>query len=489
MSEKEREIEIEPYEIQPTTSSRRITDNHIKQLEVLEQSGDFDEIMEDIDHLTEVVQTENAVDLSTPSITKISQPDVCETALSNDAVTEHTANLWKYLPVPTTTPEPSPEYKNDTAFFPKSHVIAARVRGKKHKHEGSNCDDWYEIANFEDMTFIAVSDGAGSRKYSRIGARVSCKAAIGYLLKAVGEQVIKNLDFRKNLALPLSEPSCIGVCSTLAEIVQQAAVKGFEAVESAYYERFADKNYYQDLKRSLQIDDFSATLLLTAVIPVSEGTKEALIITCQIGDGMVALINTDEDFDNAVKLMGAAESGAFSGETVFLTSLPMNTMDALQKRTKIFRGTVDTLLIMTDGVADDYFPNETELRRLYFDLIANGIIDNKTLIASTGAFTIEQQRLLEKLPVPLSYPWVNDRNIKYALHDTKHICEATELSMKDIWADDTVLALAAAESDITNSAEDCSERLKIWLDNYVERGSFDDRTLVIVQMQGIDRSE
>mgnify|MGYP003342019010 CR=1 FL=1 len=29
---------------------------------------------------------------------------------------------------------------------------------------------------------------------------------------------------------------------------------------------------------------------------------------------------------------------------------------------------------------------------------------------------------------------------------------------------------------------DLSEKLKIWLDNYVERGSFDDRTLVVVTM-------
>ncbi|MGN0537629.1 MAG: PP2C family serine/threonine-protein phosphatase [Acutalibacteraceae bacterium] len=483
MSEKEQETEkIEPYETQPAVSGKPITDDHIKQLEVLEQSGDFDEIMEDIDNLTEAVQSENTVDLSAPSVAEIPQPTISEKPLSNDAVTEHTASLWKYLPVPETMPEPSPEYKNDTVIFPKSRVTAARVRGKKHKHEGSNCDDWYEIANFEDITFIAVSDGAGSKKYSRIGARVSCKAAVGYLLKSIGEQVIKNPDFRKSLSLPLSEPSCAAVCRMLAEMVQQAAVKGFKAVESAYYERFADKNYYQDLKRSLQINDFSATLLLTAVIPISEETKEVLVITCQVGDGMAALVNTNGEFETAIRLMGAAESGAFSGETVFLTSLPMNTMDALQKRTKIFRGVADTLLIMTDGVADDYFPNETELRRLYFDLIANGIIDNKTPIAPTGAFTIEQQRLLEKLPVPLSYPWVNDRNIKYALHDTKRICEATGLSMKDIWSDDTVLALAAAESDVTNSTENHSERLKIWLDNYVERGSFDDRTLVIVQM-------
>lgn len=465
-----------------TVEESEKTPDNIKQLEVREKDSSFDEIMDDIEDLEGSPQSEPVVDLPVAIVDGTSQSGTISGALSDDAVTEHTASLWKYLPVPSNDPEPSLEYKNDTAVFPKSRVIAARVRGKKHKHEGSNCDDWYEVANFEDMTFAAVSDGAGSKKYSRIGARVSCKAAVGYLMETVGEQIANNPDFRKNLSLPLSDPSCMAVCSVLASLVQQAAVRGFKAVESAYYERFADKNYYQELKRSLQLNDFSATLLLTAIIPIAGETKEVFVITCQIGDGMAALLNTNGEFESAVRLMGTAEGGAFSGETVFLTSLPMNNMDALQKRTKIFRGIADTLFVMTDGVADDYFPNEIELKRLYFDLIANGVINSKTLLASQGAFTEEQQRLLEKLPVPLSYPWVNDRNIKYALHSTKHICEATGLSQKSLWSDDTALALAALESDVANQTEERSERLKIWLDNYVERGSFDDRTLVIVQM-------
>ena len=101
--------------------------------------------------------------------------------LSNKEVTDHTASLWKYLPIPTDEPEPAPEYLQCNINLPGGNIIAARVRGKKHKHEGSNCDDWYEVANVGDVIFIAVSDGAGSKKFSRIGARESCKASVGYL--------------------------------------------------------------------------------------------------------------------------------------------------------------------------------------------------------------------------------------------------------------------------------------------------------------------
>ena len=99
--------------------------------------------------------------------------------LTNKEVTDHTASLWKYLPIPTDEPEPAPEYLQCDTTLPGGRVIAARVRGKKHKHEGTNCDDWFEIANVDDVTFIAVSDGAGSKKFSRIGARESCKASVG----------------------------------------------------------------------------------------------------------------------------------------------------------------------------------------------------------------------------------------------------------------------------------------------------------------------
>ena len=159
----------------------------------------------------------------------------------------------------------------------------------------------------------------------------------------------------------------------------------------------------------------------------------------------------------------------------------MKNIETLQNRTRISRGIVDTILVMSDGVADDYFPNETEMRRLYFDLVVNGIIDSKKSV-SQDCLPVEQMRLFKKIPDPLVYPWVNDQNVKIALQYTKRISEITGLSLEDIWQDDTVLALAKLELSEQNKIEDRSERLKVWLDNYVERGSFDDRTLVVVQM-------
>ena len=90
--------------------------------------------------------------------------------------------------------------------------------------------------------------------------------------------------------------------------------------------------------------------------------------------------------------------------------------------------------------------------------------------------------MFKQIPDPLAFPWVNDQNVKVPLQYTRRICEATGLTLSDIWQDKTVLELARMElaahhNDQTEA--DPSQCLLKWLDNYVERGSFDDRTLLV----------
>ena len=398
--------------------------------------------------------------------------------LSNDEVVGHTAGLWRYLPAPSDEPEPMPEYLTTNTTLPGSKIIAARVRGKKHKHEGTNCDDWYETANYGRITFIAVSDGAGSKKYSRIGARESCKAAIGYLVSSFEKLFSERPDLKTNIQLPLSDYKCMEACGVLAAEVQQAVIKAYEAVEAAFYSRRTNAEYEKELGRSLQLKDFSGTLLIAVIVPINEATKEQLIISCQIGDGMIAVINSNGDFSNSLKLLGVPDSGSFSGETDFLTSPQMKNIETLQPRTKLSRSVADTVMVMTDGVADDYFPNETQMRRLYFDLVVNGILDSERS-TSFSSLNAAKMKLLRTLPSPLIYPWVNDRSVEVPIQYTNRIMEATGLTLEQLWNDREVLALASLELENVKQISDPSERLKIWLDNYIERGSFDDRTLVV----------
>lgn len=402
--------------------------------------------------------------------------------LTNKEVTDHTASLWKYLPIPTDEPEPAPEYLQCDTTLPGGRVIAARVRGKKHKHEGTNCDDWFEIANVDDVTFIAVSDGAGSKKFSRIGARESCKASVGYLVSAYGKMLSDIPTLREALKQELSSNECMEACGRIAGLVQRSVIQAWEAVEAAFYSRATDPAYSKVLKRKLDLKDLSGTLLVAAIIPLNRETKEHLIVTCQVGDGMIVSINSKGTFQSSVKLLGVPDSGDFSGETEFLTAPQMKTMEALQKRTKLSRGVTDTVMLMSDGVADDYFPNETQMRRLFFDLLVNGVIEMEDKPAELSKLTPKEMSIFKRIPDPILYPWVNDKSVTVPIQYTNRICDTMGVSLEELWEDRSILGLASLELKEAIPASDMGERLRVWLDNYYERGSFDDRTLVVMQL-------
>lgn len=409
-------------------------------------------------------------------------PAESKKGLSNKEVTDHTAGLWKYLPIPSDEPEPAPEYLQCDTTLPGGRVIAARVRGKKHKHEGSNCDDWYEIANVDDVTFIAVSDGAGSKRFSRIGARESCKASVGCLVNTYGKMISEIPTLREAVKRELSSAECMEACGRIAGLLQKAVIQACEAVEAAFYSRATDPAYSEILKRKLDLKDLSGTLLLAAIIPLNKETKEHLIVTCQVGDGMIVSINSKGSFQSSVKLLGVPDSGDFSGETEFLTAPQMKTMEVLQKRTKLSRGVTDTVMLMSDGVADDYFPNETQMRRLFFDLLVNGIIEIEDKPSELSKLSPKEMHIFKKIPDPILYPWVNNKSVTVPIQYTNRICDTMGVSLEELWEDRSILDLARLELKEAIPACDMGERLRVWLDNYYERGSFDDRTLVVVQL-------
>lgn len=390
-------------------------------------------------------------------------------------VIHHTAGMWRYAPVPKDEPDPAPEYLSDYTELPGSRIIAARVRGKKHKHEGTNCDDWYAVSGWNNVTCIAVADGAGSKKYSRIGAKASCEKAVAVLKEKTEELFTAEPALIEVVELPVNDAQFLQLCSRLAYIVQTAAISAREKVQEAHRMRLSEPAFSES-----KCDDFSSTLLLALIVPAG---NEKLVITCQIGDGLIAILDRKSGYDNAVKIMGNPDSGEFSGETEFLTSSKMQTLEALQSRTKISKGNADLMLMMSDGVADDYFPAKTEVYRLYYDLLVNGILDfkNETSL-SWEQLTQEQMSLFKKIPEPDAYPWVNDPDQKVTLQYTRKICGSMACTYKQLWEDPIILQLAHMQLETIRSISAADERLKVWLDNYVERGSFDDRTLVIADM-------
>lgn len=390
---------------------------------------------------------------------------------SND-VLKHTASMWKYNPIPTDEPEPFEEYISKKILLENNIVFGARVRGKKHKHDGSNCDDWFEIENIGDISIIAVADGAGSKKFSRIGAMESCKSSVNYIKDNINKY-LKEETFFKNLSSNIKSEEFVSSCSILANLIQNAVIVAYEAVEKAFEDRKAKYDYLKLIDRDMQFKDFSGTLLLAIIIPVLVNeNEEKLIVSFQIGDGMIVAINKDANYEGCINILGNIDSGEFSGETDFLTSEKMKKKEVLMSKTKILRKPISEIFIMTDGVADDYFPSLPQALRLYMDLVVNNLIE------------IDSDEELEKdmaqnIPEPLYYPWVNNKNESIPIQYTNKIMEKLKTSIENVWNKKSILKFASFALKDSIKDKDIENRLIKWLDNYTERGSFDDRTLVI----------
>ena len=402
------------------------------------------------------------------------EPDDAPPALSEEELLLHTAALWQYHPVPEDEPDAAPEYMIEEKKIGAADFVAARVRGKKHKHDATNCDDWFASAAVGDIAIVAVSDGAGSKRFSRVGARAASEAAVGSIYEQLHQSDAASAEKRAAFALPMEDAAFGEACAKLGALLHAGVLDARRAVLAAFHERCGRQTYTKLLARDLVLSDFAATLLVTIAVPVPE-RGERLVLSCQVGDGMTCAIDTHAPYGSAVKLLGKPDSGDFSGETDFLTSEAMAELANLQRRTPVTRGAYDLVLTMTDGVADDYF-NEKELHRLYLDLAANGIVPT---VQEDATFTRAEVELLRSLPKPPAFPWINDKEKRIALQCTERLCRDLPTTQETLWQNAHVLSLAVEDTSLKD-IESRARRLEVWLDNYMARGSFDDRTLALL---------
>lgn len=69
-------------------------------------------------------------------------------------------------------------------------VVAASVAGPLHCHKKLPCQDYFKFRR-EGKNFVAVvSDGAGSARYGKVGARVICETIIDHLKNTRPHQII-----------------------------------------------------------------------------------------------------------------------------------------------------------------------------------------------------------------------------------------------------------------------------------------------------------
>lgn len=200
-------------------------------------------------------------------------------------------------------------------------MVGASQRGRLHAHEGTYREDAFLTDYGAGWHMVAVADGAGSHKLSRVGSNLAVQAAIQAMKKTFS-----------------SEPPS----SSAATVALQ------RALTAAWNELFQEAN-----KRGVEFKDLGTTLLLLAHHP-----DKNLISVAQIGDGLLAAMSEDR----TIHLLGKPESGEYSGQTLFLTNHKPEELPS-KVETKELPGLM-LLLTMTDGVADDLYPPQEKLGSL-----------------------------------------------------------------------------------------------------------------------------
>ncbi|MDE6727515.1 MAG: protein phosphatase 2C domain-containing protein [Oscillospiraceae bacterium] len=402
------------------------------------------------------------------------QPEPPPKPLSDMEVMEHTASVWQYKEITDDGTEMHSEYHEKSADAGFAKILGARVRGKKHKHEGTNCDDFFETAHTGDCAIAVVCDGAGSKPLSRIGSRVSSEAAANYLKRTLTRLFAENPSLKAGLSAELNSAEFMTACGKIAPLVQQSAREAFAAQKKALDELLTgdDKEKYRKaVGRDPVLSDLYTTFLAAAIVPLEiNGKRECFMACVQIGDGCICAVDSEADAEHCLKIMGEADSGAFSGETDFLSEKNTRS-EAIGAKTRISRGSSDRILLMSDGVADDYFPAAPMMKRLYLDLCLNGILPMK------GELTGGED------PAPIRFRSVSLSQTSVALQYAKQLlADKSDEAINALWDKREMLRCHSLEAFRMNIGDTPEERLRVWLDNYNERGSFDDRTLVVVSL-------
>ena len=384
---------------------------------------------------------------------------------------------WVHKPVPPDEPEPHDEYAASGGDSPeKFEIVGARVRGKKHKHDGTHCDDWFSFANAGRWTILVTSDGGGSYKFSRIGAKVSCEAVIDSLSASLKDHVL--------------EPRTMWEASSFKEVdiehvndsLVTAVTAAWDAVKKAVDDRASNPDFAKSLGRPLTTKDLYCTLLVSVHTTVRHNDLDrSLIFGLAIGDGMIAAV----DVGGNTRLLMTPDSGEHSGEVRFLDQ---REIDPVKLRGKIFPVLCNlrALMLMTDGVGDDYFPNDPGMTWLYGDLVLNGILpvppdanlDLQTALAGTSITSESELRSIDCLH-EFELPNEDQTMRTVSVLSLSTLAEKLGVPTHEVVRRMAVIKLLRRQG---GSAENTAPEsvLQDWLDSYHMRGSFDDRTLLVM---------
>lgn len=195
------------------------------------------------------------------------------------------------------------------------HILAMSQRGRVHAHAGTHRED-DAAGTWSSLGFaLAVADGAGSSRWSRVGSACVCRHV---------------RDAARSLLHAGTVPTPDSARSALIQAVVQASEQLQQAAAAA----------------GGAPRDFRTTVL--AAVCLGD-----VLVTMQVGDGAVVLRSRD----GAVRRIGAGDGGGYSGEvSAFVPELEHAGLIARTLLTPVHD--MDAILLLSDGIEDPFYPIE-----------------------------------------------------------------------------------------------------------------------------------
>lgn len=255
-------------------------------------------------------------------------------------------SLWKDIPSDINDIYAKADQVAETACLLDFRLIAASKRGRSHANKGSFRDDDYAYAELKnDWAVIAISDGAGSAKFSRKGSLLACNTIVDYFTTQFTVESASLLD--EAITLYSADKS---IKSKLMDI----AVAHLSAAAKKAYVTINDFA----LAANTSVSDFHATL---AFVLVKKFTTGYAFLSFAVGDCPMAII--DQSFE-WVKPLNKLDVGEYGGGTRFITMESIFKEDDFEVRFNFeFTTNLPYLVLMTDGIYDPKFEVEANLAK------------------------------------------------------------------------------------------------------------------------------
>lgn len=243
------------------------------------------------------------------------------------------------------------------------NVIECATQGRSHIKTNTPCQDKTSSLHHNDISVIALADGAGSAKFSHFGAEIATKR----ICKIFVEKFDIILDDISNAKK--------GILATLLKELHS-----------------------ESLRLNCEIKDLASTLLCVAV-------RGDIFIAFHLGDGIIcALCN------NEVKMISNAQNAEFANATFFITS------SSAEQNTEIIVGkmnNINAFAIMSDGVAPSFYDKS----KGQFAKALLGVLQKSVMISQEKM----QERLQRSLDSVISKMTIDDCSLAILARGDKFV--------------------------------------------------------------------